>query len=105
MVKQCEDEIELGECDDKKCSDVCNKQFSNTTSSSCLPNGGTCQCYHICEKGHVVDCWQDIHIVGCTNSECYGACLQNVRGAVSGTCLRAGTGDQNCQCQIPCGGS
>ncbi|GFY97281.1 hypothetical protein Acr_11g0015870 [Actinidia rufa] len=95
VVKQCEQDIQLGDCDDKKCLAACDQQFESTKSAFCLPNRQACQC----DKGPIVDCSEKMRLEGCDDGKCFRVCVDNIKGAVAGTCLQ---GNHTCECNIPC---
>lgn len=51
------------------------------------------------DEGPISDCSEKIKLEGCNNAMCAGACMDKVKGAVSGTCL---PGNHACDCFIPC---
>lgn len=125
VVKHCQQILQQGKCDDDKmCFAACKKQFNTTEMAFCLlPDKQACNCYYTCwvlllqtspsnylfclknmtvmtgDEGPISDCTEKIKLEGCNNAMCAGACMDKVKGAVSGTCL---PGNHACDCFIPC---
>ncbi|KAG5538075.1 hypothetical protein RHGRI_025234 [Rhododendron griersonianum] len=97
VVKHCQQILQQGKCDDDKmCFAACKKQLNTTEMAFCLlPDKQACNC----DEGPISDCSEKIKLEGCNNAMCAGACMDKVKGAVSGTCL---PGNHACDCFIPC---